>query len=48
MSKRAYAVLSGLCITGAILLALLDKPDAQFVALLGLGGTLAGRGKEPA
>lgn len=45
MSTRAYAILSGLCITGAVLLAVLDKDAAQVAALLGLAGTLAGRGK---
>ncbi len=45
MSKRAYAIVSGLCIVGAITLAILDKPAEQFTALLGLAGTLAGRGK---
>jgi len=45
MSTRAYATLSGMCITGAVALAILDKDAAQVAALLGLAGTLAGRGK---
>ena len=45
MNTRAYAVLSGMCIVGAVALAVLDKDAAQVAALLGLAGTLAGRGK---
>jgi hypothetical protein len=46
VSKRAYAIISAICIAGAIIAMVLDKPDAQFVALLGAGTTLAGRGKD--
>jgi hypothetical protein len=42
---KAFSVLSGLCIVGAVLLAAMDKDAAQVAALLGLAGTLAGRGK---
>ena len=48
MSKSSYAILSGLCIVGSITLAILDKDAAQVAALLGLAGTLAGRGKSNA
>jgi len=45
MNTRSYAILSGMSIVGAVLLAVLDKDAAQTAALLGLAGTLAGRGK---
>lgn len=58
MSKRAYATLSAIALMGAIVVAILalvvDLPDARlafagmsFTALLGLAGTLAGRGIDP-
>ena len=42
---KAFSVLSGLCIVGAVILAALDRDAAQVTAFLGLAGTLAGRGK---
>ena len=45
MNATSYTILAGLSITGAILLAALDKDAAQVAALIGLAGTLAGRGK---
>lgn len=56
MSKRAYFILSAICIGGAVLLANvailanlssdeLSFASVAFTALLGLGGTLGGRGR---
>jgi hypothetical protein len=46
MSKTSqYNLLAGLCVLLAAALLVLDKPDAQAMAFLALGGTLTGRGK---
>ena len=45
MRHAHYTLLSSICLLGAIILAILDKDAAQVAALIGLGGTLAGRGK---
>ncbi len=44
LSKNSYTLLSAISLLGAITLAILSKPDAQFVLLAGMAGTLAGRG----
>lgn len=44
MTKRAYAILSGLCIIGAIVVSVTDGDKATVASLVGLAGTLAGRG----
>lgn len=40
-----FTILAGLCIIGAIVLSAMGKDSATVAALLGLAGTLAGRGK---
>lgn len=45
MSARLmFTILSALCILGAIVLSALGRDSATVAALLGLAGTLAGRG----
>jgi len=51
MTTNGYNFLSALCILGAVLLALLGEGNADdllAVSALGLAGTIAGRGKDPA
>lgn len=46
MSARLmFTILAGLCIVGAVLLSAIGSDAATVAALLGLAGTLAGRGK---
>lgn len=48
MKAHGLTILSSLCIIGAVTLAALGNPETQFVALVGLAGTLAGRGSKEA
>jgi hypothetical protein len=48
MTKNGYNLLAGLCILGAVTVALLGSGNADDLlatALVGLAGTIAGRGK---
>lgn len=45
MSKNLYGVLAITSIVGAVLLAALGRDTTTVAALIGLAGTLAGRGK---
>lgn len=44
MSKNLTLV-AALCVVGAVVLAAMDKDSVQVAALIGLAGTLAGRGR---
>ncbi len=51
MTKNGYNILSGLCVAAAVVVALAgagNADDMLAVALVGLAGTIAGRGSEPA
>jgi hypothetical protein len=43
MSFTPYTMLAGLCIVGAVILGALGETE-MFLSLVGLAGTLAGRG----
>lgn len=45
LSKNGYTAVALLAVAGAIALAILGKPETQFAVLVGLAGTLIGRGK---
>lgn len=50
MTKNGYNILAGLALVGAVVLALLGEGNADDLlatALVGLAGTIAGRGDEP-
>ena len=45
MTKDGYNVLSIVCVVGAVVLAALQRDLATVATLIGLAGTLAGRGQ---
>jgi hypothetical protein len=48
MTKHGYNLLAAISVIGAVVLAALDKDLATVASLIGLAGTLAGRGTKNA
>jgi len=47
MTRNGYNLLAGLAIVGAVILAALERDLVTVASLVGLAGTIAGRGTNP-